>query len=66
MVDYSRKAEILKCSGCLGEIQSKHRHDYVYCACGAIFTDGGNDYARYGCEPGAEFVVLKEFGSEDD
>lgn len=66
MIDYSRKAEIIKCSGCLGEIQSRSRHDFVYCACGGVFTDGGDEYARYGCEPGSEFVVLKEFGSEED
>jgi hypothetical protein len=62
MSDYSRKAAILKCSSCLGEIQSKYRYDFVYCDCGAIFTDGGNDCARYGCEPGYDLIVLKEFG----
>ena len=62
MVDYSRKAEIIKCSSCRGEIQSKYRYNFVRCACGAVFTDGGDDYARIGCKPGAEFVILKEFG----
>lgn len=62
MIDFSRKAEIVKCSSCLSEIQSKYRYNFVACACGAVYTDGGDDYARIGCEPGAEFVVLKEFG----
>lgn len=64
MVDYSRKAEILKCESCLGEIQSTHRHDFVYCTCKAIFTDGGDEYARYGFMSEAKFVILKEFGEQ--
>lgn len=62
MPDYSRASEILKCSECKEEIQSTHRHDYVTCTCGAIFTDGGDDYARYGWNPGSKFEILKEFG----
>lgn len=64
MVDYSRKAEILKCLECLGEIQSKHVHDYVRCECGAISTDGGDEYARFGWKDGADFEILKEFGEQ--
>lgn len=34
------------CRKCLDIIQSKHRHDFVRCTCGAIAIDGGADYTR--------------------
>lgn len=37
-----------RCKNCGDVIQSKHRHDFVYCKCGSIFTDGGLDYLRRG------------------
>lgn len=39
---------IAKCKKCGDIIESKHRHDYVECSCGAIFVDGGHDYIRRG------------------
>jgi DNA-directed RNA polymerase subunit RPC12/RpoP len=39
------KAKCLKC----GEtVESKSRHDFVYCSCGSIFVDGGKEYLRRG------------------
>lgn len=37
-----------RCRGCGDEIESRHRHDFVSCTCGAIFVDGGKDYLRAG------------------
>ncbi len=37
-----------RCRKCDSEIESKSRHDYVSCPCGAIFVDGGKDYCRAG------------------
>jgi len=37
-----------RCKNCSDIIESKHRHDFVSCKCGAIFVDGGNDYWRFG------------------
>jgi hypothetical protein len=37
-----------RCLKCYDIIESKHRHDFVICKCGAIFVDGGNDYWRAG------------------
>jgi hypothetical protein len=37
-----------RCKKCNDIIESKFRHDFVSCKCGAIFVDGGNDYFRYG------------------
>ena len=35
-----------RCKKCDDVIQSKGRHDFVWCKCGAIAVDGGNDYTR--------------------
>lgn len=37
-----------RCLRCKVVIESEHRHDFVACTCGAIFTDGGHDYIRRG------------------
>jgi hypothetical protein len=37
-----------RCKKCNDIIESKFRHDFVSCKCGAIFVDGGHDYFRYG------------------
>ena len=39
-----------KCAKCGDEIESKYRHDFASCKCGAIFVDGGKDYIRRGAE----------------
>jgi len=35
-----------RCRKCGDEIESKSRHDFVTCKCGAISVDGGQDYMR--------------------
>lgn len=37
-----------RCRKCGEEIESRHRHDFRQCKCGAIFVDGGRDYIRRG------------------
>lgn len=37
-----------KCLLCNQIIESKHRHDFVYCECGNVYVDGGKDYLRRG------------------
>ena len=39
-----------QCAVCLDIIESRHRHSFVRCGCGAIFTDGGTEYIRRGGE----------------
>ena len=39
------------CNLCKKTIESKHRHDFKFCQCGAIFVDGGKDYLRRGGDP---------------
>lgn len=38
----------VKCLKCNKEVESKHRHDFVSCDCGNVFTDGGKEYCRRG------------------
>ena len=42
----------LRCKKCNDIIESKNNHDMVYCQCGAIYVDGGNEYQRYGWSGG--------------
>lgn len=36
----------IKCKKCGDIIESKSRHDMVWCKCRAIAIDGGNDYIK--------------------
>ena len=36
----------IRCNICGDEIESKYRHDYVECKCGACAVDGEHDYLR--------------------
>lgn len=47
-----------RCKICGDVIESKSRHDFVECKCGACFTDGGLDYVRRGWDP--------KYGDVDD
>lgn len=35
-----------KCRECGDVVESKHRHDFRHCSCGAIAVDGGREYIR--------------------
>lgn len=39
---------ICRCEKCKDIIESKHVHDFKFCSCGSIFTDGGLEYIRRG------------------
>lgn len=44
---------VIRCTVCSTVIQSKHRHDFVWCKCNknddkGIFVDGGSVYFRFG------------------
>lgn len=36
----------IRCKICGDIIESKHRHDMVWCKCGACAIDGGSDYTK--------------------
>lgn len=39
-------ANRVQCLVCSDIIESRHRHDFVTCACGSTSLDGGKDYQR--------------------
>ena len=47
-----------QCNICKDIIESKHRHDFVRCKCGAIFTDGGTAYVRRGYKNKCDIIDL--------
>jgi len=38
--------EVAKCNKCGMEIQSMHRHNFVWCSCRSVAIDGGKDYTK--------------------
>lgn len=46
----TKKSKIIRnaavCKACGDFIESKYRHDFVTCSCGAISLDGGTDYQK--------------------
>ena len=43
------------CLECNTEIESRHRHDFVKCPCGAIAVDGGKDYLKRSFMPDKKY-----------
>jgi hypothetical protein len=52
-----------QCAKCGDIIESKHRHDFVSCSCGAIFVDGGREYIRSG-GAAENFISLLEVSDD--
>lgn len=50
-----------QCRRCGDIIESKHRHDFVRCKCGAIFIDGGLYYQRGGAKDLNDIIDLCEY-----
>jgi hypothetical protein len=47
-----------QCQKCGDIIESIYRHDFKYCKCGLIFTDGGKDYIRRGFKNLGDIIDL--------
>jgi hypothetical protein len=56
------RANCAECRKCGDVIESTHRHHFVSCKCGAIFTDGGTEYIRRG---GSAENIIDRSGYED-
>jgi len=53
----------VKCLNCDMVLESKYIHDFVQCNCkNKTFTDGGNDYQRYG---GVDMKLVKIIGETE-
>lgn len=55
-----------QCRQCGDIIESTHRHDWVQCSCGAIYTDGGREYIQRGYRTPEDLIDLTEFSETDD
>ena len=53
-----------QCRKCGDIVESRFRHDYVACDCGAIAVDGGLDYLRRGFQDYGDLLELAEFASD--
>ena len=49
-----------KCLNCGDVIQSRFRHEYVSCKCGAVSVDGGTSYVKRSGEPGCWVDIRTE------
>ena len=56
-------ANKVKCKKCEDIIESVNRHDFKFCKCESIFTDGGKDYIRRGGNPD-DMIDMSEFLEE--
>lgn len=54
-----------QCRQCGDIIESRYRHDFVSCKCGAIFTDGGKDYIRRGAKDFNDIIDMSETYEEE-
>jgi len=54
-----------RCRLCNTTVESKSVHDWRGCACGAMFVDGGREYARWGGNPD-EVEDLCEYGEANE
>lgn len=50
----------IQCRKCKDIIESKFRHDFVTCSCGAVSTDGGNDYWRRSAKDFSDIIEIHE------
>lgn len=54
-----------QCRKCGDIIESKHAHNFVWCKCGAIFTDGGHRYLRRGAQNLEDIIDLSKITTEE-
>lgn len=54
----------VRCNGCGDIIESKHRHDFVWCSCELVAVDGGKDYLKRCGDPG-NWTELSEVTQDD-
>jgi hypothetical protein len=56
---------MIKCTKCNDVIESKNRHDFVWCSCKSVAVDGGTAYLRRLGDPGS-FIDLSKVIHHDD
>lgn len=51
---------MVKCNHCGDIIESRHRHDFVFCSCGRVAVDGGHAYLRRVYQEEGDFTEMSE------
>jgi len=46
MTEYKITRNAIMCNKCGDIIESRHRHDFVWCKCKSVAVDGGRAYLR--------------------
>lgn len=54
----------IKCLKCNDIIESKSKHDFKKCKCGACFIDGGDEYTRVGGNLD-DIILINKDGTEE-
>jgi hypothetical protein len=54
----------IACRICGDIIESKHRHDFVWCKCESVAVDGGKDYLKR-CGDPANWTEMSEVTQDD-
>ncbi len=54
----------IACRICLDIIESKHRHDFMWCKCASVAVDGGKDYLRR-CGDPTNWIEMSEVTQDD-
>lgn len=58
---------VIKCNYCEDIIESKHRHDFKFCKCGAVAVDGGLSYTKRVFKNSIDdFTDLSEWGETEE
>lgn len=58
---------VIKCNYCGDIIESKHRHDFKFCKCGAVAVDGGLSYTKRVFKNSLDdFTDLSEWGEIEE
>jgi hypothetical protein len=66
-VGFKLKKNRCQCKLCGDIITSEHVHDFKWCKCGAIFTDGGQQYIRRGFTGSYEDIIdLSEYEEDEE
>jgi len=58
----------VRCKHCGDVIESKHRHDFVWCKCGKVAVDGGKSYLKraFQTNPDDDYEELSEYTPPED
>ena len=51
---------MVKCNHCGDIIESRHRHDFVFCSCGMVAVDGGKAYLRRVYQEEGDFTEMSD------